>query len=144
MNTFLPELRNLVELYRRLANELSEFASVDQNKSESALADSLLNTRASLAEIVQINDRVSRLSSYWKDIRSRMDANRRREAESLLAAAKLEAARLKELCGSHAQRIEKVREKLRKELDQVSRGNQFLSNVKPIKYNYPKFIDSLY
>jgi hypothetical protein len=144
MNALAAEYQEVFQLYLKLGRELAKILEVDYAKHPNAYVESILENREHLTRIEQMNAQVMRLSEDWEKHRMDMDPEGQNGVREIAGAAKEQAVRLKELCSIHAQRLQTVRDKLGKELAEIGKGAEYLKSVKPIRNNYPKFIDSLY
>ncbi len=144
MNALTSELQGIFQLYLKLREELSKALDVGDSKDPQVLVESILRNSECLLRIEQLTPRVLRLSEEWGTDRANLDPQAQDEIRSLAAAAKTEAIRLKELCSVHAQKLRIALDKLGKDLMEIEKGSQYLKSVKPIRNNYPKFIDSRY
>jgi hypothetical protein len=61
-----------------------------------------------------------------------------------IATAKSEAVRLNNQCSDCVKKLEAAQERLGEGLEKIGKHHQYLNIMKPVKGNYPKFIDSLY
>lgn len=143
MRDFVAEFQELNSLYHKLGAELAEEMNAVNANDPHSLVGSVLRCRDRFVRIEQMNTRVLQLAADWEKSRSRLDSKTRDEAQSLAAAAKAHALQLKELFNSYVQKIEPHRENLKKRLSEICKGARYLKSVKPIKSNYPKFVDSL-
>jgi hypothetical protein len=144
MNNSLSEFQELISLYHDATEALKNVMSAVDVSDVNTLAKAILKQRNRLAGIDQIGIRVSRLCDSWKTIESQLDQNSRKQVQAAMSAAKSEAAKLNELCGNYAKMIETARNKRGAQLDNIGKRKQYLKAMKPVKGNYPKFIDSLY
>jgi hypothetical protein len=144
MNALAAEYQDVFKLYLRLSQDLAKIMDVSDSQNPQAFVESILENRDNLARIEQMNSRVLQLSDACEKCRASLDPESREEVGNMAQAAKVQAIRLKELCGMHAQKIQAARDQLGDRLAQMGKGAQCLQSMKPIKNNYPKFIDSLY
>jgi hypothetical protein len=144
MNNFASEFQDVFQLYLKLGEELEKLMDVKDSKDSQALVRFILQNRDCLVRVEQMNSRVRQLSDDWRKCRDKLDPKSRNEARNLAEAARAQAVRLKNLCTIQAQKLETARDKLGKGLAEIGKGTRFLKSIKPIKNNYPKFIDSLY
>jgi hypothetical protein len=144
MNNLADEFRDVFNLYIKLGEELTGIMDVDDSKDAQVLIKSILQNRDCLERITQMNSRVMQLSDNWAKCRNHLDPESRSEACDLAAAAKAQAVRLQELCRVQTEKLQRVRDDLGKNLAEIGKGSQFLKSIKPVKNNYPKFVDSLY
>ena len=144
MSTLTAELKDVFELYLKLGEKFTKIVDAGDSKDPQALAQSILQNREYLSRIEAMNSRVLRLSEDWENCRANLDPESRDRIRTLAEAARAQAIRLQELCSIQAQKLQAARDKLGKNLEEIGKGAQYLKSVKPIKNNYPKFIDSLY
>jgi archaellum component FlaC len=144
MNALAAEYQDIFKLYLRLSQDLAGIMDENNSQNPQQLIESVLRNCDSLARIEQMNSRILQLSDAFNKCRDDLDPKSREEIRNLAQAAKAQAIRLKELCGMHAQKIQATRDRLGTRMAEIGKGAQFLDSIKPIKNNYPKFIDSLY
>lgn len=140
--TIAADFEELYKTYAALAERLSKaFETSCAEEVEAAAATVLLN-REYLNRIEQMNARVLQLSSDWQKDGAFLDPGIRDQAEYFIAAARAQALRLKEICDVHAQKLQRARARVLKEMAEIGKGTRLLKSLKPVKTNYPKFIDS--
>ena len=144
MNALASEYQDVFRLYLRLGKDLAKIMDIDDKANPQDYVESILANRDCLMRIEQMNSRILRLSEAWKKCRATLDLESQDEIEELAGEARSQAVRLRELCGTHVQKLQKVRNKLADDLAEIGKGAEYLKSTKPIKNNYPKFIDSLY
>jgi hypothetical protein len=144
MSAIAAEYQEVFQLYLRLGKELTKIMGIDDAKNPQFFVESILANRDYMTRIEQLNSRVLQLSEDWERYRTSVDLEAEDQIRELAAAARAQAVRLKELCSIHAQKLQIIRDKLEKDLAEIGKGTEYLKSVKPIKNNYPKFIDSLY
>jgi len=144
MNALASEYQDIFRLYLRLGNDLAKIMDIDETKNPQAFVESILKNRENLIRIEQMNSRILRLSEEWKANRATLDLESQDEIEELASKAKSQAVRLKEMCDAQVKKLLSVRDKLSEDLEVIAKGSKYLKSTKPIKNNYPKFIDSLY
>ena len=144
MTNLAGEFRDVFNLYIKLGEELTRIMDVGDSKDPQVLVKSILQNRDCLERITQMNSRVVQLSDTWVKRRNHLDPKSRSEAHDLVAAAKAQAVRLQELCRVRTEQLRRVRDDLGKNLAEIGKGSQFLKSIKPVRNNYPKFVDSLY
>jgi hypothetical protein len=142
MNTILSELQELIALYRDSAEKLALVSNRTRQADEETLADSILQQQNNLKTIHAMDSRVTRLTALWKTTESQFDPESRKEVQLAIEILKTEGRRTKALCDILTQRIQAIKENLGKNLEKVGKHNQYLDCIKPVKCNYPKFIDS--
>jgi hypothetical protein len=144
MNNLADEFRDVFNLYIKLGEELTKIMDVGDSEDPQVLIGSILRNRECLERITQMHSRVAQLSDNWAKCRNHLDPESRSEAHELAAAAKAQAVRLQELCSVQTEKLRRVCDDLGKKLAEIGKGSQFLKSIKPLKNNYPKFVDSLY
>jgi hypothetical protein len=144
MNALASEYQDVFRLYLRLGKDLAEVMDIDEKTNPQDYVESILANREYLMRLEQMNSRILRLSEEWQKGRGTLDLESQDEIEELAVEARAQAVRLKELCGIHVQKLQRVRNKIADDLAEIGRGAEYLKSTKPIKNNYPKFIDSLY
>jgi hypothetical protein len=142
MNTLASDFQNVFQLYLRLGQDLTRILDSDDSNDPQALVHSILANRDCLARIEQMNSLVLQLSISWEKCRDDLDPASMNEVQALAQAVKAQAIHLKELCSIHAQKIQNARDKLCCQMAELEKADQHLKILKPIKNNYPKFIDS--
>jgi hypothetical protein len=143
MRNFASEFQTVSRLYLELGDELAGIQSEDSNNSRTYL-ESILRKRDCLAKLEQTNSRALQLSSEWKECRSKLSTKAQNEIEVTAKELRVSAIRLNQLCVTHAQKIQSARTELAKSRAELGKGSRYLKSIKPVKNNYPKFIDSLY
>jgi hypothetical protein len=143
MKLFDSELHHLSELYERLEHEMARAGTVESNDSTDALIGIILENRELFCRIDQMNTRVYQLIGEWQDFRERLAPDDRERTQQLAATLARRANNLGTLLAQRCALVEKKRARLASELSVLSRGSKYLQSVKPIKVNYPKFIDSV-
>ncbi len=144
MSTITDELRAAFQLYVGLGEDLTKIAETGDSKAPYALAECILQNRDCLARIEQMNSRISQLSMNRERARPNLDPESRAELDRLAAAVREQAVRLKELCSAHARKLQSLRDQAAKDLEEIGKTAQYLRSMKPVKNNYPKFVDSRY
>jgi hypothetical protein len=144
MNALAAEFQDVFKFYLRLTQDFAGILDENNSQNPQQLIESILRNRDSLTRIEQMNARIMQLSDTCDKCRVNLDLKSRKEIDNLAQAAKAQAIRLKELCGIHAQKIQATRDDLGRRMAEIGKGAQFLESIKPIRNNYPKFIDSRY
>jgi len=144
MNPLILELRDLVGLYLDLQKDLGQIMNESDPASIQSLSEAILDNRNLLTQIQQMNVRALQTSRNWQISRSTLDPETRDAAQELMATATVRANQIKQMCIMHTQKLQAARDKLEKELMSLNKGCEFLKSMKPIKNNYPKFIDSVF
>ena len=142
MTELTSEFRDIIALYLRLGEELTQILQVDDSQDPNALVQSILQRGDCLAQISQMSSRVKAAADNWKKCRGYLDGKAREETNELAEAAQAQVARLKALCDIHAEKLKIARGRLEKSLAEIHQGSRYLKSLKPVKSNYPKFIDS--
>jgi hypothetical protein len=137
------ELEELRKTYAAITEELGKaFGAVSAEKIEAAARAVLVN-RECLSRIEQLSARVFQISAAWQKY-AQMDPGSEDEANHSIAAAKVEALRLKEICDAHIQKLITIRTRILRDMADLSKGTRLLQSLRPVKGNYPKFIDSTF
>lgn len=142
MQSLILDLSKLNEFYYGMKSELSTVLQTSGTKREQSLTDSILENRTRLVQIERMNAHITQLSEDLKRFRNEADPDTRQEVEALVSEAKSNAIQVHELCTQASEKIETNKNVLKKELEDIGKGKQFLKSSKPVKNNYPKFIDS--
>ncbi len=143
MKPFLAELRYLSELYHSLQAEFTGLAGKSQAGNVAALIDTTLRNRELLGRIEQMNARIAQLSSEWDIFSGHLDPSTRKEILDLAESVRHHGTQLLLLCNALLEHLEARRGTLERQLDQLRQGSRYLQSVKPLRNNYPKFVDSL-
>ncbi len=143
MKVFLSELQYLSELCDRLLRELSLPADRSTNIDATALTEAILRNRELFNRLEQMDGRISQLSKDWQSFREHLSPQSRTETQHLAEAVGRQADELARLMEKHKSELEEGRRRLKKALSDVRQGARYLASVKPVKTNYPKFVDSL-
>ncbi len=143
MRDLASEFQNLSRTYHQLEQELAGIPLNDLNDTGTYL-ESIFRNRDCLVRMEQTNSRALRLSVELKECRSVLDPKAKAEIELITEELRLGAIRLKDLCATHAEKIRNAQENLIKSRAELGKGSRYLQSIKPVKNNYPKFIDSLY
>ena len=143
MRLFTSELQYLSELYNRLRHELSLHPPQGAEPRLTALTETVLKNRELFIRVEQMNDRLAQLSEDWQSFREHLNPQPRKSIQALAASVTKQAAELALLMEQRRADLEEERCKLEKALDEVRQGARYLASVKPVKANYPKFVDSL-
>jgi hypothetical protein len=144
MNTLAADFRDVFKLYLRLSQDLTQIMDVDDSEDPQALVQSILKNRECLARIEQMNSRVLQLTGSWENCRDDLDAASANEVRELAHAVKSQAIHLNTLCSIQAQKVQMTRDTLCSKIAELSKATQHLKSLKPVKNNYPKFIDYRY
>jgi len=142
MNELAAEFRNLLNIYVRLSSDLSRISDAGQSDEDpQALIQSILDNRSCLTEIQQLNTRMTKLYSAWKNKEADVSLVAGDEIRSVVADVLLQLKQLEKTCNLGTQKVEARRKQLSEELANVGKGNRYLKLLSP-RENYPKFIDS--
>jgi len=142
MKLFDSELQYLSELYARLSAELENLGRSDKAGVPSIAVDSILRNRDLFSRIEQMNSRLLALAREWEKFGPHLDPETRKQTRQLADKVRNQALSLARAGEQRITEIETIRAKLEWELKEIAKGAQFLESVKPVKTNYPKFIDS--
>jgi hypothetical protein len=142
MNTLAAEFREIFKIYIKLSEELTKILGVPDSINAQSLIASILKNGECLSRIEQMNSRIQRLSIEWANSQTSLDPESRKEVLELVESIRKQAVQLNDLCNINAEKIQAAKGSIEKDLDELGKGAQFLKSVKPIKNNYPKFIDS--
>ena len=126
-----------------MAEELSGELNLQGGMETRCAVDSVLRNRDRLVAIKQMNRHVLELKEQWEDCQVRLEKQLRDEVYTLVANAKEQAAKIQAILDNHMQALKSVRSGLSKESVQVGMGKRYLNSMKPVKGNYPKFVDSM-
>jgi hypothetical protein len=136
------EFEEAILTYKRLGKDLSQILCMPESQNCRTLIHSILNNKRCLSEIEMMNSRIAQLSKKWIICREKLDRQTREEISKLVEATKMEAMKLNQLCNLAIEKITKAKVEMKEGIKEAGKGAQFLQSVKPIKNNYPKFIDS--
>jgi len=143
MRPFLAELQYLSELYRSLRCEFTGLLDKAKAGDVTVLINTTLRNRDLLDRIEHMNARISQLSQEWDGFRDHLDATTRQNIVELAESVRHQGAQLSQLCTGLMRALEARRGNLEKQLAEVRKGSSYLQSLKPLKNNYPKFVDSL-
>ena len=142
MNELAAEFRNLLNIYVRLSSDLSRISDAGQSDDDpQALIQSILDNRSCLTEIQQLNTRMTKLYSAWKNKEADVNLVDGDEIRSVVADVLLQLKQLEKTCNLETRKVEARRKQLSEELTNVGKGTRYLKLLSP-RENYPKFIDS--
>jgi hypothetical protein len=142
--TIAADFEDVYRVYAALAEKLDKALETGDAEESEAAGRTVLMNRHYLAGIEEMHARVLRLSADWKENSSLLDPATRDKAQHFIAAARAQALRLHELCDVYVQKLQRSRARILKDMDDIGRGTQLLNSLKPVKANYPKFIDSVF
>ena len=143
MRSFISELHHLSELYQNLKREFTGLAGKAKSGNVTAVIDETLRNRELLGRIEQMNMRVAQLAQEWELVGNQIDASTRRAIVAFAASVRNQGTQLSLLCNGLLGELEARRGNLERQLADVRRGSRYLQSVKPVKNNYPKFVDSV-
>jgi hypothetical protein len=144
MNNPLSELQHLIDFYRDATETIANATCHVDTKDLGALANSIVQQRNCLAKIDQMGAQVSKLIDSWKAVEFNFDEKVRNDMQMAIATAKSEAVKLNNQCSDCVKKLEAAKESAGDGLEKVGKHHRYLNSMKPVKGNYPKFIDSLY
>jgi hypothetical protein len=139
---FDSELQCLSELYSRLSTEFASLSSCGKPGDASATAGCILRNEDLFARLEQMNSRLLELAAKWEQLSPQLDPASRRQTQQLAGKVREQAVRLASLGEERIVELETLRGRLGWELGNIKMGARYLESVKPLKTNYPKFIDS--
>jgi hypothetical protein len=142
MKLFDSELQYLLELYTRLDAELTTLDESVKSNGPSAAVESVLRNRDLFSRIEQMNSRLLQLAKEWEKFGPHLDPETRRRTLQLAEKARKQAMSLARAGERKMKEISTIRADLESKLKQISSGTRFLESIKPVKSNYPKFVDS--
>jgi hypothetical protein len=143
MKIFISELQYVSELYDRLRCELSPGADQAHDTDCTTLTRAVLRNRELWSRVEQMDARLAQLSKDWQYLRQHLSPQSMTSIRALAAAVRNKAAELSLLMDKRTKELAEGRRKLEKALNEVHKGGRYLASVKPVKANYPKFVDSL-
>jgi len=139
---FDSELQNLSDLYSRLSAELAGAGADNKPAGATAAVQRILRNQDLFARLGQMNSRLDELAAEWEKLSSRLDPAARKKTVQLACKVLEQAENLRALTETRSQEVEALRAKLGWELAKLNNGAKYLQSVKPLKANFPKFIDS--
>jgi hypothetical protein len=142
--TIAAQFEELQRTYAALAEKLGRAFGIGSVENTEATAASVLMNREYLSRIEQMNTRVFQITAAWQKDRALLDPEIQDKIGYFIAAALAEALRLKEICDAHAQRLRTLRTRILKDMADLGKGARLLHSLRPVKGNYPKFIDSTF
>jgi hypothetical protein len=140
--TIAADFEELYKTYAALAETLGKAFETGSAEDTKAAAAAVFMNRECLSKIEQMNARVLQISAAWKKNHAHLDPGSRDEAQHFITAAIAEALRLKKICDAHAERLRTARARILRNMVEVGKGMRLLHSLRPVKANYPKFIDS--
>lgn len=144
MNNLAEEFRDILGLYVKLTADLTRIADAGTSEEENpqALVQAILDNRSCLTEIQQLNNRLTKLYGVWKTKETDSSSADGYEIRSVVDDVREQMRQLEELCGFGVREVEARRKQLSRELMDVGKNSRYVEMLKPVKENYPKFIDS--
>jgi len=142
MKVFDSELQYLSELYTRLGMEFEALKRVSGRGTPSATVDFVLRNRELFTRLEQMNVRLHQLVKEWGSYSPHLEPSARKHAQRLIAKVRQQAEELAVLNQQRLTEIDAFHATLAGELERLEKGSRYLQSVKPLKANYPKFIDS--
>ncbi len=136
------ELKCLTELYSRLCAELSRAGESGNAADPSAAVEVTIRNGDLFADIEHMNSRLIELAREWEATHQNLTLSEKEQTRRLAGEALREALHLARLGEERLASIEDYRVRLRLQLGEINRGLKFLNIIKPLKANFPKFIDS--
>lgn len=136
--TLSSELQYFRDLYEALRHRLFDCGGASSRRT----SDAVFANEELISRVGQLSERVSEIASHWHDIRDRLDAGRRGQIEGLAAAVSAQLLQLQQLCGAHARNLDHEMQQISRELGELERGSRYLASARPVKTNFPKFVDS--
>jgi len=142
-NKLAEEFRDLLELYVKLTADLTRIADTGESEEDpQALIQSILDNHSCLTDIQQLNKRLIQLYDVWKGKEASAGLTDGDEVRVVVKDVREQVRQLEKLCSFGVQKVEARRKQLSTELMTLGKGSRYLEMLKPIKENYPKFIDS--
>ena len=143
MNKLAEEFQDVLDLYAKLTVDLKRIADAGTFEEDlQPLVQSILDNRDCLDEIQQLNKRLTQLYGDWKDREAAFSPSEGDEIRGVVDGVREQVRQLGKLCDAETEKIETWRKQLSGELANVGKGFRYLETIKPIKENFPKFIDS--
>jgi uncharacterized tellurite resistance protein B-like protein len=105
-------------------------------------ADPVLASEELMMHVAQLDRRVSQLAADWQQERNGFDSARRAQIQMQAADMSAQILQLQRVCGTHARRLEGVLQQVSRDLGELQRGSRYLASIRPVKTNFPKFVDS--
>ncbi len=143
MKSFDSELQYLNELYQRLEHEMTRVKVGEGQDDTDQLIGVILENRELFSRIDQMNGRVAQLVKEWEEFNSHLDPATRERTRAIAKSVAMRGDRLNRILGERSTKVESKRMRVASKLAELRKGSRFLQSVKPLKANYPKFIDSL-
>jgi len=143
MKLFFSELEYLSELYGRLETEIAAGGRCASEQDAAQLAETVLRNRDLLHRIEEMNSRVAQLVEEWLAFKLSIGEEQRSEIQHLAHAVARKGWALHARCTEALDALSVRAKRLQEELAEVGRGSRFLDSVRPIRTNYPKFVDSV-
>jgi len=142
METMLSDLKELDRLYREIDGEVLGIPASSKGNDTAALSDPVIRNRQLISRMEQMNARFAECAGQWLRRRDRVPREEREQVRMLAEEVRHRASRLHACCGDRTAQLEAGLVRLQQELGQVRNGARFLQSSRPVRANYPKFIDS--
>lgn len=142
MHQFLSDLRYLAELYARFGAEFLDLNASSMENSTASLSVAVIQNQELISRIEQMDSRLYLLAEEWEKIRNRLSPPIREEIIALAASVSNTAISLACRCRQKIQELEQGLGRLRMEMESLQQGSRYLQTMRPVKSNYPKFIDA--
>ncbi len=142
MKVLVSELSYLSELYARLKREFLDTNDGKAFRSTDSLGEAILKNQELFQRIEGMNQRLAQVAEEWERMQIHFAAEVRQEIRSLAATLRKTAVWLIDHCRKRGYDLENELLRLRRDIESIQRGNQYLNTIKPPKCNYPKFVDS--
>jgi hypothetical protein len=141
MKPLISELQHLSALCSRVQAEMSR-SGLDGMDGVSGLHQCILQSKQGFAEIERISGRLSQLLAEWENQRDHADPQSREETRLLISRSKKQALQLQELCAMRKLQLKQMMDCLQSAIGKLRTGKHYLNCIKPIKSNFPKFLDA--
>ena len=142
MKVFDSELQYLSELYSLLSAEFEGLKRTSGQSKPAATVDFVLRNHELFARLEQMNGRLHQLVKDWESFSPHLEPSAKEHAQRLIEKVQRQAHELALLNQERLTEVDAFRARLSGELEKLERGGRYLQSVKPLKANYPKFIDS--
>jgi len=143
MQALLADLRSLDELYGHLKNAMTVLGNSSHSQDLAALTDATLRYRDLFVQLGQMNAKADGIARDWNNSAVSMQPAIKEQILSLAAKVREEGTQVSILCTKLHQQLQINRAAYEKRLDEVRKGRNYLHSARPLKANYPKFLDSL-
>ena len=143
MKLFFSELEYLSELYGRLETEIGSGRHQSSFDNAEDLAETVLRSRDLLRRIEQMNSRVTQLVEEWQTYKLSIGEEQKEEIQALARTVSGKGWALHSVCNTALASLNARMKLLQDQLSEVGRGTRFLESVRPVRSNFPKFVDSV-